>query len=177
MNNRTIKRIFSLFLVQILCAASFTLTACEKENENIVKVYDTPGQVSQVTGIPPVEYLPEGYDVVAYRSVYDIVSETEYIPVGEKNTDSPVIAVFRIVDAAYNTSNLSGFEDTALSEVYYPASRTDLSLSIEARDEFLAVEWQDTFGGKECKLSLSLTNGTIGEFKKLIDGALEYIAE
>ncbi len=177
MNNRTIKRFFSLFLVLILCAAGFSLCACEKESENIVKVYDSPLQVSQVTGISPVEYVPNGYKAVAYRSVYDIVSETEYAPVVKQDSDSPVIAVFRIVDAAFNTSNLSGFEDTALSEVYYPASRTDLSLSIEARDEFLAVEWQDSFGGKKCKLSLSLTNGTVEEFKKLIDGALEYIAE
>ena len=149
----------------------------EKESENIVKVYDTPLDVSLVTGIAPVEFVPEGYKAVAFRSVYEIVSETEYRPSGENDKNAPKIAVFRMVDAAYSTSNLSGFEDTALTEVYYPVFRTDLSLSIEARDEFLAVEWQDSFDGKLCKMSLSLTNGTLSEFKNIIDQTLEYIAE
>ena len=164
-------------LAFVLSLTAFALASCEKQSDNIVKVHENPEQLSEITGISPIEFVPEGYKVNAYRSVYDIVSETEYLPENEGDTEPAVIVVFRIVDAAYNTSNLSGFEDTALSEVYYPIGRSDLSLSIEARDEFLAVEWQDSFGGKECKLSLSMTNGSIDEFKKIIDEALAYIAE
>ena len=125
------KKVFSLFLASVLCAASFSLASCEKQTDNIVKTFETPLQVSQMTGIDPVNYVPDGYKATAFRSVYDIVSETEYIPSEGYDKNTPKIAVFRIVDAAFSTTNLSGFEDTALSEVYYPSSRSDLSLSIE----------------------------------------------
>ncbi|MBE6571603.1 MAG: hypothetical protein E7656_05115 [Ruminococcaceae bacterium] len=150
--------------------------ACEKQSEDIVEHFDTPVEVSDITGVEPIEFVPEGYKIAAHRAVYDIVSEVEYTPVEGTDKKYPKIAVFRAVDAIFSTTNLSGFADTALTEVYYPALRGDLSLSIEARDEFLAVEWSDTFGGKECNFSLSLTNGSVEEFKNIIDGALEYIS-
>lgn len=167
-------KISAVILSALLFASCFC--ACEKQSEDIVKHFDTPMEVSDITGVAPIEFVPEGYKIAAHRAVYDIVSEVEYTPTEGTDKDFPKIAVFRAVDAVFSTTNLSGFADTALSEVYYPAVRGDLSLSIEERDEFLAVEWTDTFGGKECKMSLSLTCGSVDEFKKIIDGALEYIA-
>ena len=173
----TTRKIACTLLSCVLCASSILLSSCKKQTEDIVESYETAGQVSEVTGVKEINFVPEGYSVSAHRSVYNIVSEVEYAPTEGNDKKNPKIVVFRIVDAVYTTSNLSGFEDTGLSEVYYPSSRPDLSLSIEARDEFLAVEWSDVYGGRQCNLSLSMTNGTVDEFKKIINGALSYITE
>lgn len=177
MSKISTKRTLSAIIAIIVCTIAVFLVSCKKEDDSIVKVFDDPYQVAQTTGLKEIELVPDGYKVSAHRTVYDIVSEAEYIPTEGYDKKNPKIVVFRAVESIYSITNLSGFENTALSEVYYPPMRSDLSLSIEARDEFLAVEWQDIFGGKECKLSISLTNGSIDEFKSIINQTLEYIGE
>ena len=176
--NKITRKIFCTFLCALICISALFMSSCEKDQtEDIVDVYSTPEEVSAVTGVKAITFVPDGFITSAHRSVYDIVSEVEYTPTEGTDKKYPKIVVFRAVDMVYTVSNLSGFEDTGLKEVYYPASRSDLSLSIEGRDEFLAVEWQDNFGGRQCRLSLSMTNGTIDEFKKIINGVLSYLAE
>jgi hypothetical protein len=71
-------RISAVILSALLLASCFC--ACEKQSEDIVKHFDTPVEVSDITGVAPIEFVPEGYKIAAHRAVYDIVSEVEYTP-------------------------------------------------------------------------------------------------
>ena len=159
------KRILPALLV--LCV--LFCTACNKKAQNeIIMEFDTPQAASEHCGMSVVDFVPAGYKPCAYRTVYGFVSETEYEKDGE-------IAVLRIADAQYNVSNLSGYADTLLYDVY--TSRLGGEFEIESREGVFACEWQTDFGGKPCNVSYVLHGGDYDGYKKQLEELLTYLSD
>ena len=144
----------------------FAVSCGDNTSAQIVKEYDSAKSAADVCGISEVTFVPEGFKVSAYRTVYDCVSETEY-------RKGDAVAVLRIVDAEYTTTNLSGFTDTALADVYtYGDGR---EFEIESRDGVFACEWQDSYENIRCNISFALIDGEETEFRAAFDQLLNYL--
>ena len=79
-----------------------------------------------------------------------------------------------MADAGYTITDLSGFADTGLEDVY---THTDgREFEIETRDGVYAVEWRDEYGGKEYLFSLTLFGGELVEMRQLLRGVLDACA-
>ncbi len=163
-----------VILFAFLLLTLLTVFSCAAgKDPGIVKVYDTAEEAGEACCLMPVEYVPEGFHVSAYRTIYGHVSETEYKS-EDAVKDGEKIAVLRIVSTEYKTENLSGFTDMGLVEVFSPSDKTEFE--IETRDGVYAAEWTETFGGDECNISFTLINGeNIEEFKKLLEESSKYI--
>lgn len=144
----------------------FAYSCADNKTVDIVREYNTAESASEVCGLMPVTFVPDEFSVSAYRTVYDYVSETEYTA-GEKT------AVLRIVSTEYTVSNLSGFTDTGLEDVY--TSKDDREFEIESREGVYACEWQSKFGETECNISFVLIGGELSEYRELLDMLLEYL--
>lgn len=147
------KIIFTIFAaITILFSAS-----CSDTNEDIIKYHKTATEAAEVCGIKAVEFIPEGYEVLSYKSVYGVVFEAEFAPY-EKNRDAQSdmaqIAVFRIADAKHNVTNLSGFSNTVSSGIYSHIDGREFE--IMTRDGVYMCEWKEAFGEKECNISYTV---------------------
>lgn len=166
--NRKYRNLTMIFLctASVLCMGSCLHS--EKKSE-IVREYKTAAEASEACGLAQVDFVPEGYSVAAYRTVYNYVSETEYMN-GEKT------AVLRIVSTEYNTTNLSGFAETGLAEVYSARDGREFELG-RTRENVYTAEWQQSYGGVQCNMSFVLMNGEIGEYKIMLESLLDYLGE
>lgn len=160
-------KITSKFVCIIISVVLLFAVSCSKNAPvDIVKEFDTAQQASEMCGLEAVTFVPEKFEASAYRTVYDRVSETEY-------RKGDTVAVLRIVSAEYTTTNLSGFTDTSLADVYtYTDGR---EFDIESRDGVFACEWKDNHAGVECDVSLALMGGEQTEFLSLLEQLLVYL--
>ena len=153
-----------LCILSVLCLV-FLFSCTDNHTEQIVKEYSTAKEAAEICGILPVDFVPKGYNLSAYRTIYDMVYETEYLS-DEK------IAVLRMVSDEYSTSNLSGYTDTALHDVYTHSDGR--VFEIETRENVFSCEWQENQGENICNLSLVLLNGKSGEFESMLAQTIAY---
>ncbi len=149
-----------LVVLLLLCSCT------KKEETKIVITYDSAQDAAEAVGFASPEYIPDGFDVSEYNVIYGIVSETVYVSGEERG-------VLRVVNGEYSVSNLSGYLDTSLSDVY--TSRDGREFEIEFRDSVYAVEWIDNYLGEEYNFSFTLSGCELSQFKKNIEDIIASI--
>ena len=153
----------------LCCILTFSLlffTSCtDGGKKEIIKEYETSVLASESCGIDDVTFVPNGYKAEKYSTLYGIVYECEY-----RNDNS--YSVLRIVPSEYTTSNLSGYTDTLLFEVYKVG---ETEHEIESREGVFACEFTTEFSGKECDISYVLSGGTADEFKAQLKELVTYL--
>lgn len=154
------------FLAAVMAVCfSLIICSCSKQTNEIVVEHPDAASASAHSGVAEVTFVPEGYEVASHRTVYRFVYETEY-------TCEEQIAVLRIASTDYSVTNLSGYADTMLFDVY--TAKNGREFEIESREGVYAVEWQADFGGKSCNISYVLHGGTEEQFKQQLDSVSAY---
>lgn len=174
------KRIFIALMSALLL---LTVSSCaDKKADDIVISYETPADAAGACGLTAIDFVPEGYNVLSYNSVFGFVYETEYISEKINDTEDEMsgLAVLRVVDSQYNVSNLSGFLDTASAEIY--TTEDGKEFEIKTRDGVYMCEWNQTLGDSECNISYTVFgNGfeskdeALDNYKDMLDELLENI--
>ena len=152
--------------VLLLCfLLLFSSVSCKSQKSGPVTEVSSREEQAEICGFSPLPVSFPDFSIFAYRTVYGIVAETEYTAGSEKH------AVLRMADAGYTITDLSGFADTGLEDVY---THTDgREFEIETRDGVYAVEWRDEYGGKEYLFSLTLFGGELVEMRQMLRGVLD----
>lgn len=154
-------------LCTLLCFTLLFSTSCTANKKTeIIKDYKTSALASEACGIQEVRFVPTGFSPERYSSLYGIVYESEY----RKDT---AYSVLRIVPAEYTTTNLSGYTDTLLYEVY---AIGDIEYEIESREGVFACEFSAAFSGTECDISYTLSGATDKEFRQQLRELVAYIS-
>lgn len=163
-----------------LCAV-FALSSCERKNDTAIIVEaKNAEELGALCGFSPL--TPDFSDVdsltpSAYRALYGFVAETEYV--GENG----LTAIFRMADGGYTVSNLSGYADMGLEDVY--AYSENIEFEILTREHVYACEWRGAVDGIDYQFSLTLIDGTLVDMRKLLrtipdlcdDGRIENTVE
>lgn len=152
-----------MVLLSVICL--FTAVSCgNPQKTEVVREWTSYEEVASVCGFDPIQVSFEDYKISARRTVYDIVAETEFVSDNDKK------AVLRMVSTEYTVTDLSGFADTGLEDVYtYDDGR---EFEIETRDGVYAVEWQDRYKGKDYRFSLVLFHGELVEIRRMLKAVL-----
>ncbi len=160
---------FKKGVVLLLCfLLLFSSVSCKSQKNGPVTEVSSREEQAEICGFSPLSVSFPDFSISAYRTVYGIVAETEYTAGSEKH------AVLRMADAGYTITDLSGFADTGLEDVY---THTDgREFEIETRDGVYAVEWRDEYGGKEYLFSLTLFGGELVEMRQMLRGVLDACA-
>lgn len=148
-----------LFCLVFLCS-------CTDKKVEIVKNHENSAIASETCGIAEVNFVPSGFLPERYSSLYGIVYECEYRNEG-------AYSVLRIVPAEYTTTNLSGFADTLLYEVYKIG---DTEYEIESREGIFACEFRTDFFGTECDVAYTLSGGTDDLFREQLRELVTYLS-
>ncbi len=147
--------------------ALILLCSCAKDEEtDIVIRYESAEAAAQAVGFSSPDYIPDEFSVKEHNVIYGIVSETVFTRGDDR-------AVLRAVNAQYSVSNLSGYLDTALSDVY--TSKDGREFEIEYRDGIYAVEWQDKYLNEEYNFSYTRSGCELSEFRADIKELLSVI--
>lgn len=162
---RSVFAALSAFLSLCLCTfAVLSLSSCQRqEKSEIVTEVESAEALGQICGFSPL--TPDFSEVgeltpQAYRSLYGFVAETEY------SGENGLSAIFRMADGGYNVSNLSGYTDMGLEDVYIYSD--EIEFEILTREHVYACEWRGTVDGTEYQFSLTLTDGSLVDMRKLL---------
>ncbi len=153
----------STILSFCLCAV-FILSSCERKSDTeIIVEAKNVEELGELCGFSPL--TPDFSDVSSlmpstYRALYGFVAETEYF--GENG----LTAIFRMADGGYTVSNLSGYADMGLEDIYVYSET--IEFEILTREHVYACEWRGTVDGVDYQFSLTLIDGTLVDMRKLL---------
>lgn len=164
-----VRVIASALLFALLCS----LCACARDDRaDIVKSFDTAQSAAAHCSFSTAPaYVPEGFVPTAFRTYYGIVFETEFS--AEKTQERT--ATLRIVSAEYQVDNLSGYTETALSDVY--TAKDGREFEIESRDGMYAAEWSEVFDGKDCNFSFVMRGDTLENYEIQLAALLRTLSD
>ena len=128
-----------LRLFCVLFSFLFLVSCGVNSKTEIIKEHDSSYLAADACGLDEISFVPEGYAPHKYSTLYGIVYECEYRK-DEKHS------VIRVVPSEFTTTNLSGYTDTLLFEVY---SVGETDYEIESREGVFACEFKASFSGKE----------------------------
>ncbi len=161
------------------------LAGCRQKAADIIEYHKTAAEAAQICGIETVDFVPSGYEVLSYNSVYGFVFETEFKPLEnpeQAENEMAQIAVLRIADAKYNVTNLSGFADTVSCGIYNHSDGREFE--IKTRNGIYMSEWKQTIGEKDCNISYTVFGSELSEneeafetYKTMLCELLDYLSK
>ncbi|MBE6623718.1 MAG: hypothetical protein E7621_06015 [Ruminococcaceae bacterium] len=172
-----------IILAVLAAITIFFSASCTDTDTDIINYYKTAFEAAEVCGIETVDFIPAGYEVLSYNSVYGFVFEAEFKPLETPEpaeNDMAQIAVLRIADAEYNVTNLSGFADAVSCGIYTHSDGSEFE--IKTRNGVYMSEWKQTVGETDCNISYSVFGSELSEnedafntYKTMLSELLDYL--
>ena len=154
------------------------LAGCGQKAADIIEYHKTAAEAAQICGIEAVDFVPSGYEVLSYNSVYGFVFEAEFKPLEnpqQSQNEMAEIAVLRIADAKYNVTNLSGFADTVSCGIYTHSDSREFE--IKTRNGVYMSEWKQTIGKIDCNISYTVFGSEFSENKEAFETYITMLCE